>query len=277
MLSLSTVLDEEMIEECESFIKTRKEVRHHKTLKRQMSKCERLCHRNTGGHSNVQDGAQHDWTNPPENGINTGPRGSNSGQNITPGQGLDIDSNIGNIWVRNLSKTPLTRAQEQILAQGPNFAIVPKVPPVLEYIVAIEKACQQLKQGETEELRGEIKSIIKKIPPPKPDISKEEHQAIQQLKKDTTRMILTADKGVCLVVMDKEDYIKKSEGLLLKPTYKILPLDPTTKHKNKLIALFKSIKAEGGIREILIEGCIPQGHAHPSIMAYPRCIKQGYL
>ena len=62
-------------------------------------------------------------------------------------------------------------------------------------------------------------------------------------------MIVTADKGVCLVVMDKEDYIDKSEELLLKPTYKILPSDPTTKHKNKLITLLKSIKAEGGIME----------------------------
>ena len=80
-----------------------------------------MCHRNTVGCSNIQDGTQHDWTNPPENGINTGPRHSDSGQNITPGQGPDIDSNIVNIWVRNLSKTPLTRGQEQVLAQGPNF------------------------------------------------------------------------------------------------------------------------------------------------------------
>ena len=152
--------------------------------------------------------------------------GSNSGQNITPGQGLDSDSNIGNIWVRNLSKTPLAKAQEQVLACGPNCTIIPKVTPVLEYIGAIEKAYQQLKQGEAEELRGEIKSIIKKMPPPKPNISKEEHYAIHQLKKDTTRMVLTADKGVCLVVVDKEDYIKKSEELLLKPTYKILPQIP---------------------------------------------------
>ena len=55
------------------------------------------------------------------------------------------------------------------------------------------------------------------------------------MKKDNTRMILTADKGVCLVVMDKKDYMKTSEELLSKSTYKILPSDPTTRHKNKLI------------------------------------------
>ena len=88
-----------------------------------------------------------------ENRSNTGLKSSNYGQNITPAQGqnitpaqsLDIDRNKVNIWVRNLSKTPLTKAQEQVLACRPNFAIVPKVPPVIEYIAAIEKACQQLK------------------------------------------------------------------------------------------------------------------------------------
>ena len=130
---------------------------------------------------------------------------------------MDIENNK-NIWVRNLSKTPLTNAQEKVLSCGPNFTIVPRVPPVVEYVVAIEKACQQLKQGEAEELRGEVKTIIKKIHPPRPNISKEEYQALQQLKKDNTRMILTADKGVCLVVMDKNDYMKKSEELLSKST-----------------------------------------------------------
>ena len=62
-------------------------------------------------------------------------------------QGLDTDENKENIWVRNLSKTPLTNAQEKVLARGPNFAIVPKELPVIEYVAAIEKACQQLKQG----------------------------------------------------------------------------------------------------------------------------------
>ena len=49
---------------------------------------------------------------------------------------------------------PLTKAQEKILSRGPNFAKVPKSPPVGEYIASIENACSQLRQGEAEELRG---------------------------------------------------------------------------------------------------------------------------
>ena len=61
--NLNTILEDERMRECESFIKTRREARHQKMLKRQISKFERLCHRNTGGHSNDQDGALHVWAN----------------------------------------------------------------------------------------------------------------------------------------------------------------------------------------------------------------------
>ena len=58
---------------------------------------------------------------------------------------------------------------------------------------------------------------------------------------DNTRMVLTADKGVSMVVMDREEYTQKSEELLHQPNYKILQADPTNKYKNKLISLLKSI------------------------------------
>ena len=40
--------------------------------------------------------------------------------------------------------------------------------------------------------------------PPRSNITVEEHKAVAELRKDNTRMILTADKGVSLVVMNKE-------------------------------------------------------------------------
>ena len=72
---------------------------------------------------------------------------------------------------------------------------------------------------------------------------------LNELRKDTSRVILTADKGTCLVVMDRDEYIKKAEELLKEDTYKIMAEDPTNKQKNKLIQLLKKIKAEGGINE----------------------------
>ena len=190
-------------------------------------------------------------------------------QNLIPNVRQMVFAYIIYSVVRNISKTPLTEAQECLLAHGPNFVIVPKEPPICEYISATEKAFQQLMQGKAEELRGEIKSILKK----KPNISKEEYQAWKEIKNDNTRMVLTADKGVSMVVMDREGYIQKSDELLQQPTYKILTTDPTTKHKNKLIFLLKSIKAEGGINENTYRRLYPTGAGTPKYYGLPKCIK----
>ena len=89
MNRLKTVLDEEIMGECETFIKIRREARHFKTLERQVSKYKRLCHKYTGGCPNVQHGRQHDQdcskANPMTNGENnTIYRSSNSGHKSTP-------------------------------------------------------------------------------------------------------------------------------------------------------------------------------------------------
>ena len=65
-------------------------------------------------------------------------------------------------WVQNISNTSLTQVQDKLPLHGPNFVIVPKEPPTQEYIAAIEKACLRLPTGKAEELRGEVKAILKK-------------------------------------------------------------------------------------------------------------------
>ena len=47
--------------------------------------------------------------------------------------------------------------------------------------------------------------------PPRPNITREEQKALKELREDNTRVVLTADKGICLVVTDREEYIKKAE------------------------------------------------------------------
>ena len=109
------------------------------------------------------------------------------------------------------------------------------------------------------------------IQPPKPSIPKEEAKAIKELKKDQERITLTADKGVSMVVMDKDEYIKKSEELLHQPTYKELTTDPTT----KLIGLLKTIKAEGGIDNTTYKRLYPTGARSPKYYGPPKIHKTG--
>ena len=171
-------------------------------------------------------------------------------------------------------KYPLTEAQLKVLLHGPNFAVVPRHPPVGEYIVSIEHACSKLKQGELDELRGEMKAILKKVHP-KHNITREEQKTLAELQKDKNRIILTADKGISFVVMDNEDYTRKAEELLDQPTYKPIPTDPTTKYKNKLISLLRTIKPEGGINEVIYRRLYPTGAGSPRFNGLPKVHKEG--
>ena len=60
------------------------------------------------------------------------------------------------------------------------------------------------------------------------NISKAEKEAIKTLREDPSHMVLTTDKGVALVVMDKSQYVSKCMALLDHPkVYK--PCRDTTK------------------------------------------------
>ena len=71
------------------------------------------------------------------------------------------------------------------------------------------------------------------------NITREENKTLKELKMDKSRIILTADKGVALVIMDKADYNKKAEELLNATAYKKIPEDPTSRQKSKFISILK--------------------------------------
>ena len=98
---------------------------------------------------------------------------------------------------------------------------------------------------------------------------------MEELKKDKTRMILTADKGVSIVVLDKEEYTKKAVELLSQSSYKKISTDPTNKYKNKLITLLKKIKTEGGMDDATYRRLYPTGASPPKFYGLPKVHKSG--
>ena len=156
----------------------------------------------------------------------------------------------------------MTLAQRSVLAKGPNFAVTPRQPPNLEYITAIEAACTKLSQQDAEELRADINRVLRSSHPPKPNLTKAQMSALRELKKDRDRIVLTPDKGVAMVVMDRQDYINKANHLLNQNTYKTITKDPTNTINNKLINILKTIKAKSGLgtstyKSIYPTGCVP--------------------
>ena len=53
-----------------------------------------------------------------------------------------------------------------------------------------------------------------------------------------------------MLVLDKQDYLNKTQDLLVdKDTYKPITGDPTSRYKNKLIQTLRTIKAQGGLSD----------------------------
>ena len=62
-------------------------------------------------------------------------------------------------------------------------------------------------------------------------------------------MVLIADKGVAITVMDRKEYMEKVGGLLVQLDYRTIETDPTNKLKAKLILTLKRIKRETNMEE----------------------------
>ena len=172
-------------------------------------------------------------------------------------------------WVINLSSKPLTPAQRSVLAKGPNFVVTPKQPPNLEYITAIEAACTKLSQQDAEELRADVNRFLRSSHP-QPNLTKAQNLALRELKRDRDRIVLTADKGVAMVIMDRQDYINNANHLLKQNTYKSIAKDPTNSIKNKLINILKRVKTKTGLDSNTYKSMYPTGCVPPRSMVSPR-------
>ena len=104
--------------------------------------------------------------------------------------------------------------------------------------------CHKLKEEDAGEPRADINSLLRRAQVPKSNVTKKENIGLAHLKKGKDRVVLIADKGVPMVVMDREDYINRAELLLTQPAYKTIDRDLTSKIKAKLITTLRKIKMD---------------------------------
>ena len=92
---------------------------------------------------------------------------------------------------------------------------------------------------------------------------------------DKDKVVLTADKGVAMVVMDKQDYINKTEELLVQPAYRTISKDPTNKIKAQLITKLRRIKRENNLDEGMYKAMYPTHCIPPKFYGLPKIHKIG--
>ena len=87
------------------------------------------------------------------------------------------------------------------------------------------------------ELRADTCKLLNKTHP-LTNITLQEDRAIKELKTDQSRIILTGDKGVAMLIRDRQGYTNKAEVLPFdKDTYRPISKDPIPKLKNQLMQI----------------------------------------
>ena len=125
-------------------------------------------------------------------------------------------------------------------------------------------------------LRAEITGALKHSYTPWNNITKEDSKVLKELREDETRIILTADKDVAIVVMDKPEYTSKAKVLQEGgESYQEIQCDPSSKYKKKLINPLQKIKTERVINSILYKKMFSSGATAPKFYGLPKIHKRG--
>ena len=72
-----------------------------------------------------------------------------------------------------------------------------------------------------------------------------------------------------MVIMDRQDYIKKANSLLNQNTYRSIPRDPTNSIKNKLISILKRVKNQTGLDSNTYKSTYPHRLCPPKFYSLP--------
>ena len=168
-----------------------------------------------------------------------------------------------------------------LLLKSPSYpsdltlSLLTLTPSNVEFISAIESVCHKLLEQDVQELRAETNCLLRRAKPPKPNITKEETKTLKELKEDKDRMVLTVDKGVAMVVMDRKEYVEKVEGLLAQLAYRTITADSTNKFKSRLIQTLKRIKRDTNMEEGMYKAMYPTGCIAHKFYELPKIHKTG--
>ena len=94
-------------------------------------------------------------------------------------------------WVINLSDKTLSKAEEEVLGLGLNFAPAPTKLPLVDIAAGLEEGARQLGSDEASDLRGRLCGILRRAKLPRDNLSREQREALRCLRKEEGVVILS--------------------------------------------------------------------------------------
>ena len=135
------------------------------------------------------------------------------------------------------------------------FAIAPCKILSAEIVAAVEESISQLNDDQRHLVRVEVRSILRHAKSLPRNSQKDVFSALIALKKDPDRLVFSADKGNCVMVMDKQQYHDKALSLLndksthVQSTKYKVNSDPTSKTQRKFSKMFLDLRKAGKVSD----------------------------
>ena len=140
----------------------------------------------------------------------------------------------------NLSNRTLSDNEQLVLAKGLNYAPTPTEIPIRKIVAAVEDGLRKVGRSEADLARTYIVDILNQSKPPINNMSRE-IKATKDLSRDTSIVILPADKGKSTVVLNSSEYDGKIKTIILdRKTYKKLKHDPASALERRMNDLLLS-------------------------------------
>ncbi|XP_021967789.1 uncharacterized protein LOC110862888 [Folsomia candida] len=163
--------------------------------------------------------------------------------------------------IKNLSSRPLSALEEKLLNLGLNFSLPIKNVGNTMIDTAATLELRMMDMELTDNDKNKIRTGVARIMAK--HIKKEQIQqrwekwinnSIRSLLQDTTICMTKADKGNCVVIMDRETYREKMAEMIMSGPYTMLNHDPTPLHAKNVAEKCQILKEN----EILPENILPQ-------------------
>ena len=209
--------------------------------------------------------------------------------NLKRKNGIPSLSNLNNDDnIFNYSHRVLTETEKMVLARGLRFCLPPKKVDVNDVKCSFELLFRDLKRSGhplTAETEDRLKSQLKHISysyiytydfsKQKQILSKEEWEALNDLRKDDSIIITRSDKGNGVVIVNKLDYLNKMKQLISDETkFKKLARNPTKSGEDSLISHLRKLKREKIIDDNTFQKILPCGSSHGVLYGLPKVHKQ---
>jgi len=168
--------------------------------------------------------------------------------------------------VVNLSSFKIYPLSPQLVEKGFNFALVPRLISMEDIIFSIESITHNLPTHEVDEIRQESGRILHHSKPPKLNLTKEQLHSIRRLNDNLDIIVLKADKGNAMVIMNTSNYDSKLLDLISSSAYKPLTKNPI----NAITSLVTKAIKSSSLAHNILKCFIPHNPQTPRIYGKPK-------